>query len=131
MEFINENKILTRNGTVELINEKYILFTIHDHITTLQIDRLKEIVKAFHHFCSVKRYPLLMIANSIDKLGNEEEKLIRDSSKMYFNSQALVTSNRFTIMVINMALMLKSSPIPTKLFSDEQAALQWMEKYMQ
>ena len=41
------NKILTRDGVIELIEDKYILFKVHDHIKKPQKDRLAEIINAY------------------------------------------------------------------------------------
>ena len=130
MEFISENKILTRDGTIELIEDKYIMFRLHDHITSLKFERMSDIIEAFHHFCNENKRPLLMVANSIDKLGKKEEELIRESTDLYFTSQALVTSNRFTVMVLNLALTIKSTSVPTKIFSNEDDAVEWIQQFM-
>ena len=126
----SNNKILTRDGLVELINDKYIEFRVHDHIRKPQKDRLPEIINAYKTLCNGNIYPLLMVANHIDRMDKEEEVIIRETIPKFFNSQAIVTSNRFTIMVINLALSFKKPSVPTKIFSSENKALEWLSEFI-
>ena len=126
MEVINENKILTREGIFELIDQKYIQFTIHNHITTHRIDCLKENFEAVTTLSKGKKYDMLTFTESMDRLGDEEENLIREMFPKLFKSQTIVTNNKLSIMIINFALTIKKPPIPMKIFSTEEKALKWM-----
>ena len=125
------NKILTRDGVIELIEESYILFKVHDHIKKPQKERLPEIINAYEILCNGKKYPLMMIANQIDRLDKEEEEIIRRTTSQFFTSQAIVTKNKFTVMVINFAISLKKPSVPTKIFSNEEKALEWLDQFIE
>lgn len=125
MEYIEENKILTRDGVVELVEDKYIYFRVHEHIRKPQKERLNEIMNAYSSLCKGNKFPLIMIANQIDRIDKEEEEIIRNTINRFFTSQAIVTKNSFTIMVINFALKFKKVDVPTRLFSSEEKALEW------
>ena len=127
----SENKILTRDGVIELIENKYIQFIVHDHIKKIDKDRLLEVNNAFRLLCDGNKYPLIMISNSIDRIDKEEEEIIREHTPIFFNSQALVTSNRFTVMVLNFALTFKKTDVPTKLFSNKEDGLNWLTQFIQ
>jgi len=126
MEIISENKILTREGVFELIDQKYIQFTIHNHITTHRIECLEENFEAVKILSKDKKYDLLTFTETMDRLGEEEEELIREMFPKLFKSQNIVTNNKLSIMIINLALTIKKPPIPMKIFSSEEKALKWM-----
>jgi len=124
------NKILTRDGTIELIEDKYMVFRVHDHITKPQKERFGEIIDAYDQLSKGKKHPLMLVAQSIDKVDDDEKKQIRETTKRFFNSQAIVTKNKFTVMVVNMLMAISPPPVPTKIFSDERKALKWLEQFM-
>lgn len=126
MEFLSENKILTRDGVVELIDNRYISFRVHEHIRKPDKNRTAEIIEAYAKLCNGNKYPLMLVAPQIDRVEEEERKIIRETSKKYFTMQAIVTESKFTVMVVNMLKLLSPPPVPTKLFSDEKSALEWL-----
>ena len=130
MQFLGENKILTRDGVVELIDDTYMCFRVHDHIRKPTKERTTEIIEAYEALSDGKKYPLMLVANNIDRVDKEEQEIIRETNKRFFIAQAIVTNNKFTIMIVNMMINLSSSPIPTRIFSTEEAALKWLKKYI-
>ena len=131
MEFLAENKILARDGVVELVDNKYMCFRVHEHIRKPDKSRTDEIINAYAKLSGNKKSPLMIVASQIDRVDEEEKQIIRETAKRFFTAQAIVTKSNFTIMVVNLLMLISTPPVPTKIFSDEQAALQWMEKYMQ
>ena len=130
MSFLDENKILTTQGIIELVDNKLIRFQVHNHVTKPKLEYLQEVIDAYSFLCKGNKYPLLMIANKVDKLDPEEEKVIRETTPKFFTSQAIVTVNPLTVMVINLALSIMKPSVPTKVFSTEEKALTWLEQFM-
>jgi len=126
LEYLGENKILTRDGVVELVDENYMCFRVHEHIRKPDKDRTSEIIAAYHDLSKGKKHPLLLVAPQIDRVGEEEKKIIRETTIKYFTKQAIVTQSKFTVVVVNMLKVISPPPVPTKLFSEEKEALEWL-----
>ena len=70
----------------------------------------------------------MVITNSMDRLSNEEEKIIRESAPKLFIKHAVVTTNKFSIAVVNLMLSIKKPVIPIKIFSNKEKALEWFNQ---
>ena len=90
MEIVSDNKVLTREGVFELIDDKYIQFVIHEHITTHRVECLHENFDAVRHISKGKKYDMLTFTETMNKLGTEEEEIIRDFFQNYLNHNRLL-----------------------------------------
>ena len=126
MERIGKNKILTREGIIEIINDKYIRFQLHDHIRGHKTENLMESIEAAEILCEGRKLPFLTISKQFDRLDKKEEDIARASLKKLFTAQAMVTNSKITIMIVKLALSIKKADIPTKIFANEENAIKWL-----
>lgn len=125
---VNEYKIITGHGIIELINDQYIKFQTHGHVANPTLEYLKQDAEAFKILTNGKKYPIISFILNMDKIDPECEKFIKPTISKLFTKQAIVTTNRWTVYVFNIISGFMNYPIPLKLFSDEESAMKWIKE---
>jgi len=124
----SETKVLTGHGSIELVENSYVEFRPYSHMPNPQIIYLKEDVEGFKLITKGKKYPMISYLEKMDKMDADCEQFILKNIPNYFTIQAVVTSSKWTINIFNLLLSFKSFPVPTRLFSTEKEALEWIAK---
>ncbi|HET6227768.1 MAG TPA: hypothetical protein VFF27_15905 [Bacteroidia bacterium] len=75
-------------------------------------------------------YPVLLDVRNLVSTERAAMKYYKTKEvTRYITSAALLTGNALTSLAGNIFLTLEKPLIPTKLFTDEKKALEWLEKY--
>lgn len=128
ISIINDTKIITAHGIIELINDEYIKFQTHGHIANPTLAYLKQDTEAFKILTNGKKYPIISFILNMDKMDSECEEYIKPIISKLFTKQAIVTTNRWTVYVFNLISSFMNYPIPLKLFSNEESAMKWIKE---
>ena len=128
MTILEDHKVMTGHGIIELIDNSYVKLETHPHIKDFTLKYLKEDIEAFKFLTKGNKYAFISVIPKLTKFDPECDKFMRDNVHKYFNIQAVITENKLAINFINLALMFKKLEIDTKLFTNIDDALVWINK---
>lgn len=99
-----------------------------DQRITLEIAR--EVVKMRYEFYNKKSYPVLVYDNGVKSI----DKAARDffaskEGNIGVTAGAVVVKSSFTMMMVNFIFQISRPVIPCKIFTDEEKAIVWLNKY--
>lgn len=95
---------------------------------TLEI--AKSCVGARLFFSKGKSYALLIDMKGIKSVTPEARKYMASVGALMVKAGALITGSPLNRMIGNIFLAFDKPPVPTKLFTDEQKARQWLQQYL-
>lgn len=119
-------KIDLSGASVSLRSDGIIEFFIqHNH--TLQVEEAKSIVHATAQVGGGKKFPLLIRAGNYALVDTEVRKYAASpEANQYTVCSAILVSNLAQKLLGNAYIKFNKPPTPTKLFTDEQQAIQWL-----
>ena len=119
-EIRTENTVfkLHENGIIESV-------LINQDLQKYELDEVKEFVSAMKELCMDEAYPIVSILGDAH-IPDEGRKYILDH--IYVGMAALVGSTFIARMVGNLLINFKPLPIPVKMFSNREAAYEWIEE---
>jgi hypothetical protein len=94
---------------------------------SVTIPEIEEQMEVFLDIQKGELSPLLVVVNKIKKLENEEKMLLMSSITKIANRVAMVTTNPMAIFIFNILIFLYRPPMPSKVFSKEQEASEWLK----
>jgi hypothetical protein len=95
---------------------------------TLEI--AKSCVGARLFFAAGKSYPLLVDMQGIKSVTTEARKYMASVGAMGVTAGALITGSQISRAIGNIFLAIDKPAVPTKLFTDEQKAREWLQQYV-
>jgi len=120
-----------------ILTEKYAIFLRNDGILQVQIaegvecdiEDMKKIIAAIANICAGNKYPLMALYGSLDTFTAEGMELI--AKHRYSLADALVTREHWAMELIAKFYLKRYQPVrPTKIFSSEEAALDWLKSFI-
>jgi len=81
-------------------------------------------------FTKGKSYALLIDMKGIKSVTTEARKYMASVGALHVKAGALITGSQLNRTLGNIFLAIDKPPIPTKLFTDEQKARQWLQQYL-
>jgi hypothetical protein len=96
-----------------------------DNVT---VDELKEQLEAFIEIQKGEKSPLLVVVDKLKKLENEEKRFLMSSVEKFSSKVSLVTKSPIPTFIFNVMFYLSNSPVPCKVFNNEEDALIWLSK---
>lgn len=120
-----------------IIAEKYAIFLRNDDILQVQIaegvecdvEDMKMIIDAIAQVSNGKKHPLMALYGSLNTFTTEGMEII--AKHPYSLADALVTREYWAMELIAKFYLKRFNPIrPTKIFSNEEAALDWLKSFI-
>jgi hypothetical protein len=96
----------------------------------MTLDVAKSCVDARLTFSQGKSYPLLVDMRGIKSVTPEARKYMASIGAILVKAGALITGSPLNRTIGNIFLAIDRPPVPLKLFTDEQKARQWLEKFL-
>lgn len=119
-----ENPYVTMWMDGELICARYVKDL---HVT---LDIAKSCVGARLFFSKGKSYAMLIDMRGIKSVTTEARKYMATVGSLHVKAGALITGSSLNRTLGNIFLTIDKPPVPTKLFTDEQKARQWLQQYL-
>ncbi|MBI3509553.1 MAG: hypothetical protein HY064_02745 [Bacteroidetes bacterium] len=109
--------------------EDGILHCVFNEGLDMDLPTAKYCVKTRIEFSGGKDYPCFINMKGLRKASKEARDYMGKEGAELIKAGALLTGNPLTKMFGNIFLTLNKPKVPTKLFSDETAALTWLKNY--
>jgi hypothetical protein len=116
------------SGTIYKTIEGLLIFrqiSGKDHVT---LDELNEQLVAFQEIQKGTFSPLMVVAEKLKKLDNEEKMFLVSTVSSFANKVAVVAPTPIPKFVFNILFFLSRPSIPCKVFDTETAAINWLNK---
>jgi len=121
MQYKNEKiEIELKNGIV--------FFTVL--IDILDIEIVKEAIQTRHNMSNGKNYPIFADIRKLNSVSREaRQQLASKDAGEFVSAVAMLTNSKVQLIMFNFFNLIYKAPSPTKLFTNKEEALQWLEKY--
>lgn len=96
---------------------------------TITLDTAKEIVKQRLEYTEGVAYPLFVTGEGLRAMDKVSRDYFAKEGVKGIVAAALVTNSVYTEFFGNMFLRITQTSIPSKLFSNKEEALRWLEQY--
>jgi uncharacterized membrane-anchored protein len=127
----NIEKIVTRGATLWL-GEDGIVRIIHVPGAELTLEDARETMAAFEKLSRGKRRPLFVDISNINSLAREGRQLFAgEEAARVASVVALVVGTPVSKVFGNFFLGISTSRIPTRLFTSEDEALEWLKGHIE
>ncbi len=107
-----------------------ILYCKFAHDLHVSLDVARACVELRIFFSKSKSYPLLIDMRGIKSTTRESRKYMATVGSTLVTAGALITGSRFNTTIANIFLTIDKPPVPTKLFTSEEKARQWLKDYL-
>lgn len=127
---MHTKKLLTPCGKVHWMEEHDIMYV--EYTQSLTVDDLKEHMRlCTQYFDKLNQGPQLMISDPRN-VKSQPSKEVRDYLKTeevykYSKAVAIMVKGGLSKLIINIFLSFDKPPHPTKVFSEESKAIQWLK----
>lgn len=96
----------------------------------VSLDVAKACVESRIFFAKGNSYPLLIDMKGIKSTTREAREYMASVGVTLVKAGALITGSPFNRMLGNIFLTIDRPPVPTRLFTNEVAARQWLSQYL-
>ena len=135
-----ENKIQTNISPSEAgeYSTPYISLRIEDGIlfgtwadnTHVNLEVAKECVKARLKFQNSISYPALIDMRGVKSASKEAREYMANEGAQLITAGALLIDSLLTRTIGNIFLTINKPPVPSKLFTEEQKAIEWLKQFV-
>ena len=122
------NEIKTELGIYQKRMDGILVFTINPEVKSITVDDLKKQLKIFLFLQKGIPSPFMMIAPEIQNISADEKKFIHQTVKQFATVVAVVSHSPITNFFFNIFVHIYQPPVPAKLFTSEEKALEWLKK---
>lgn len=110
------------------IKDDILHFTYHSG-SIITIDTAKEIVKQRIDYCNRISYPLLVKFEGLRAMDKQSRDYFAKEGVEGVLAAALLTNSVYTEFFGNMFLRITKTSISSRLFTDSEVALKWLEQF--
>jgi hypothetical protein len=96
-----------------------------DNVT---IKDLKDQLEVFLDIQKGEKSPLVVVADRLKRLDNEEKMFLTSTVTQFANKIGIVANTPIPTFIFNVFLFLTRPSIPTKIFTTETEALEWLNQ---
>ncbi len=114
---------------VYMIIKNGIFYAIFKELNTLDMDAAKVSVKDRLDFFEGKSYPCLFDITKVKETTKEARDFMANEGNDLVIASAMVVNNPMLKMMANFYIMVNKPKNPTRLFTDRDSALEWLEQY--
>ncbi len=107
-----------------------ILCSVYKDQLEIDLDIAKHCVEHRIKFSDSKSYPCLIDMKGVRSATKEAREYMAREGSLYMTAGALITGSALTKMLGNIFLSINQPAIPTKLFTSEVAAREWLKHYL-
>lgn len=124
-------KIYNEPGSVWWFNEDGILYSISKkHQVAQSKEEIEKQFERLNQFLEGKKVCMLIDITYAKPTTKEEREVGAALLNKVVKAMAMVSDKTFSRMVANVFFELKPPPYPTKFFSNETEAKEWLKKYL-
>jgi hypothetical protein len=124
-EFITVRSI--DSGTIYKRMDGILIFRQIKGRDSVTLDELKEQLKVFLEIQKGELSPVLIVVDGLKKLDSEEKMFLTSTITQFASKIAIVTYTPVPTFIFNIFLFLSRPAIPSKMFSSEKEALEWLK----
>jgi len=110
--------------------EDGIIFCEFTHKLNMDLDIAKHCVIERLAYSNGQSYPCLINMKKIKSLSKEAREYLAKEGTQLVTVGAILSHSTFTRLIANIFLTVNKPKVPTKLFNDEQVAIEWLKKYL-
>jgi hypothetical protein len=110
--------------------EEGILYCTFSEKLDVDLHIAKACVRERINFSEGISYPCLIDMTNVRSVNKEAREYMAKEGSQLIKAGALITKSSLARMIGNIFLAINKPAIPTKLFSEENAAIAWLKKYI-
>ena len=130
MEIPKNIEVIELPTTIIWFNEDGICCTVSKKHSPQSLDEIKKYVEDFKKILNGRKVCLLLDITNNTPSNKEVRDYISVEMPKLVKAIALVSKSALGKMIANLFFNFKPQPYPTKMFSDEAAAKEWLKQYL-
>lgn len=132
-----DHTTLLKESKQSILETKYVKLWIEDGILfcrftenlNVDLDIVKSSVESRINFSKGISYPLLIDMKGVRSFTKEAREYAGKEGIKLVKAGALVVDSALTKMLVNLFLLINKPNVPTKLFTDENEAKEWLQHF--
>ena len=108
--------------------EKGIVYAVYK-TKTIDINIAKNMLHQRFNICNGKVYPLLADITQLNSINKEARDYLGDEGVKLLNANAILIKSSVNRIIGNFYLNITKPKIPTKLFTNKEEALIWLQQF--
>lgn len=111
-------------------DESGILCSISKKASSPTLEETKKVIEDFRSIIGNKKVCLLIDVTYTSESSREIREYVAEEFPKFIKAIAMVSDSALGKMLANIFFTLKSQPYPTKMFTDETEAKNWLKQYL-
>ncbi|MEX0929541.1 MAG: STAS/SEC14 domain-containing protein, partial [Balneolales bacterium] len=91
---------------------------------------IKETLESFNLHAGERKICMLIDVSEISEISREGREYVAEVFPKIFKAIAMVSGSAFGKMIANLFFTIKTQPYPTKMFTNEHEAREWLRQYL-
>lgn len=125
-----KNSASLETSYIKLWKKEKILFCEYADNIDISLEIAKECVEKRIAFSEGKNYPVFINMKGVRSLTKEAREYLAVEGARLIIAGALITGSPLTKILGNVFLTVNKPQVPTRLFINENEALEWLKKYL-
>ncbi len=115
---------------IKFWKEKGILCCKYAEDTHIDLEIAKHCVQERINFSDQASYPCFVDMRNVKSASKQAREYLAGEGAKYVKAGALLIGSALTKTIGNIFLSVNKPPVPTKLFTDETEAKEWLKQYL-
>jgi len=128
MEEVEKRKVLETEAA-QLEIKDGIIYARYRPGVIVTLEMAKDMVKSRVEFAENVSYPAVVFIDGLKSISKEARDYLAEDGTIGLVAGALVMKSVYNTFIGNFFLKLTSPPFPSKIFTDLNSALEWLEQY--
>lgn len=123
------DQINTSLANISMRSEGIIVVESNGNDVSGSLEAAQEILEAVQAICGEKKYPMLSRNLGVRAISKEERHFYMNIKNGPVTAVAMLISNPFERILGNFFMGINKISVPCKLFTEEEAALTWLNQF--
>lgn len=111
-------------------NEDGILYSVSKKASEPSLGEVKEMLREFKQMIGDKKICMLVDVTHTSESSREMRNYVAEEFPKFVKAIAMVSNSAAGKMLANLFFTLKTQPYPTKMFTNEMDAREWLKQYL-
>lgn len=130
MQIPTNTKIYENNASIYWMGEDKIVYSVFKKIPLQPIEVMRQDLEEFKKIFGNKKHCLILDITHTPKNTKESTKFAEEEIAKITKAMALISHSILGRSIANIFFGLKPPPYPTRMFSNEEDAKQWIKQYV-
>lgn len=130
MKIPEDKELIEWNSSTSWFDEFGIYCSVSKKAPPQSLEEAKKVWEEFTKIVNGRKVCMLIDVTNTSESTRETREFAALEFPKYIKAIAMISSSSLGKMLANLFFNLKTQPYPTKMFSDEESAREWLKQYL-